>query len=395
MDREDDHDGTLQLASSVQSLSLDPSSSPSFPAAAATATDDDPLSPATHFATPSDLCFELDSLQDLAARGQWRAVLDKVTRARSLSLLSARPPHHKLVYLAFSLLALFKLRRFRDADRELHSLDHDLDSPRYRYESYPDAYPGRSGSMLPFAVRYLHAELPLRLGSDRADTLDRLYGLLDLVRSRIREKEGDGVGAGARPDLWRRREAFLVASICRHHFAHQEFDVCLLLIRELLAMDPSDPVLLSSLAYVQMQIGDLEGCRATFARVEGLCGQRSGVEFENLVGRNRALGFVVAKDYQAAVREYEACIERDPADVVAINNKALCLMYSRDLSDSIKVLEGALERVPTAAVNEMVVVNLCSMYELAYVNHGDIKGSLSNWIARVAPDDFDSSCTRI
>lgn len=142
-----------------------------------------------------------------------------------------------------------------------------------------------------------------------------------------------------------------------------------------------------------MQIGDLSGARESFALVEGLGIEDKGVK--NLVNRNRALVYSVEKDYISAVREYEECIERDPMDVVAINNKALCLMYLRDLSDSIKVLEGALERVPTAALNETLIVNLCSMYELAFVNHSEIKGTLSNWIARVAPDDFDSSCTRI
>uniref|UniRef100_M4D5S2 Uncharacterized protein n=1 Tax=Brassica campestris TaxID=3711 RepID=M4D5S2_BRACM len=44
---------------------------------------------------------------------------------------------------------------------------------------------------------------------------------------------------------------------------------------------------------------------------------------------------------------------------------------------------------------DRVVVNLCSMYELAYVNHTDAKRTLNTWITRVAPDDFDSSCTRI
>ncbi|KAF3528733.1 hypothetical protein DY000_02036235 [Brassica cretica] len=53
---------------------------------------------------------------------------------------------------------------------------------------------------------------------------------------------------------------------------------------------------------------------------------------KNLVGRNKALVHVVGKDYAAAVREYEECIERDSSDVVAVNNKALCLMYLRDLS---------------------------------------------------------------
>ncbi|KAK9073637.1 hypothetical protein SSX86_007961 [Deinandra increscens subsp. villosa] len=115
----------------------------------------------------------------------------------------------------------------------------------------------------------------------------------------------------------------------------------------------------------------------------------------NLVNRNKALMFMVEKDYASAVREYQECIDRDGSDVVAINNKALCLMYMRDLSDSIKVMENALERIPTIALNETFVVNLCSMYELAYVNHSDIKKTLSSWIARVAPDDFDTSCTRI
>ena len=70
-------------------------------------------------------------------------------------------------------------------------------------------------------------------------------------------------------------------------------------------------------------------------------------------------------------------------------------MYLMDLDDGIKVLENALESVPNAALNETLVVNLCNMYELAYVNHTDTKKTLSNWIARVAPDDFDSSCTRV
>lgn len=142
-----------------------------------------------------------------------------------------------------------------------------------------------------------------------------------------------------------------------------------------------------------MQLGDLNGARAVFDRVEGLGKEEKG--FKNLVNRNRALVYIVGKDYVSAVKEYDVCIERDPADAVAINNKALCLMYLRDLSDSIKVLEDALERLPTVALNETVVVNLCSMYELAYVNNSEIKKTLRNWIARVAPDDFDSSCTRI
>ncbi|XP_058096690.1 uncharacterized protein LOC131242206 [Magnolia sinica] len=329
-------------------------------------------------------CNDLATLQDLASRGSWLALLDKLSDATA-----TLQPHEHLIYLSFNALALFKLRRFSDASRLLIDLDlEDSDAepdPRHRFESYPNLYPNRSGSMLPFALRWLYADLPHRLGN-RSESLDRLYRLLAFIRRRKLATEA------FQNSVWDKREMFVVNSIVSNHLAYKEFSVCLCLLQDQLRSKPSDPVLLSKAAYIYMQIGDLEEAKSVFTRIEGLAVE--GKEFQNLVNRNRALVYLVGKDYVSAVREYEECIERDPADVVAFNNKALCLMYLRDLSDSIKVLEGALERVPTAALNETVVVNLCSMYELAFVNHSEIKKTLSNWIARVAPDDFNSSCTR-
>lgn len=355
----------------------------------------DPLT--DQFGSLNDLSHELASLQDLALRGSWRSVLDKVGRARALSLL--QKPHDHLTYLSYIVLALMKLRRFTEASAELDSLE-DLTGSHYRYESYPNVYPNRTGSMVPFYLRWLHAIVPAKLGR-RQDGLDRLYGLLDFVRTKLKEKENAG-DLAVSVNAWRKREFFVTNSIIGLHLNNKEFSVCLSLIKELLKRDRTDPILISKLGYIQMQIGDLEGAKSSFNRVEGFAkegeksnGSLSENQLKNLVNRNKALVYLVAKDYVSAVREYDECIERDHTDVVAVNNKALCLMYLRDLSDSIKVLENALERVPTVALNETLVVNLCSMYELAYVNHSDIKRTLSNWIARVAPDDFDSSCTRI
>lgn len=243
--------------------------------------------------------------------------------------------------------------------------------------------------MVPFALRWLHALLPGKIGN-MSESLDRLYTLLDFVRNKL-SKTGN-------PSLWGKRESFVVNSIISLHLGQKEFTVALGLIEDLIRSNKEglDPALLSKLGYIQMQIGDLEGAKGTFNKIEGLVEHRlDEVGLRNLVGRNKALGYLVGKDYLSAVREYEECIERDGTDVVAINNKAICLMYLRELSGSITVLEGALERVPTVALNEPIVVNLCSMYELAYVNHLDIKKRLGSWIARVAPDDFDTSCTRI
>ncbi|GAB2283454.1 hypothetical protein Dimus_017965 [Dionaea muscipula] len=366
-----------------------------------TAASGDPLTSTQHrYETLNDLTQELSSLQELAVRGSWRSIIDKVSRARSLSLL--RYPHEHLLYLTFNALAHVKLRRFSDALRDIDSLD-DLDDPSYRYESYPHLYPSSSGSMVPFSLRWLHAQLPSKLGK-RPETLDRLYLLLGFVRSRIQIKAEANLDVSV--GVWRRREEFVISSIITHHLTQKEFAVCLDLIKDMLGRDMENAVLLSMLGYVQMQYGDLEGAKGSFDKVEGLLSKKRKEEgdevvelgengLRNLVSRNKGLLYMVGKDYVSASRVYGECIERDASDVVAINNKALSLMYLRDLSDSIKVLESALERVPTVALNETLVVNLCSMYELAHVNHSDIKRTLSNWIAQVAPDDFDASSTRV
>ncbi|XP_023004025.1 trafficking protein particle complex subunit 12 [Cucurbita maxima] len=353
----------------------------------------DPLT--SKFSSLDDLAHELSSLQDLATRGSWRSILDKVARARSLSLL--QKPHDHLTYLSYNVLALVKLRRFAEGLAELDSLE-DLDSSQYRYETYPIVYPNRTGSMVPFSLRWLHALIPIKMG-ERQEGLDRFYELLDFVQSKVKDKQEKNLDVSV--DLWKKREVFVINCIMGHHLSNKEFGVCLSLIDNLLSRDFSDPALISKLGYIQMHVGDIEGAKRSFNKIEDMVKEGkssvslSEVEIKNLVNRNKALVFLVSKDYLSAVREYEECIERDHTDVVAINNKALCLMYLRDLADSIKVLENALERVPTVALNETVIVNLCSMYELAYVNHSEIKRTLNNWIARVAPDDFDSSCTRI
>uniref|UniRef100_A0A7N0UZ40 Trafficking protein particle complex subunit 12 n=1 Tax=Kalanchoe fedtschenkoi TaxID=63787 RepID=A0A7N0UZ40_KALFE len=344
----------------------------------------------------NDLAPELSSLHDLANRGSWRSILDKVSRARKLSLISTYP-HHALTYAAYYVLALTKLRKYDEVLQELSSLD-NLDSSQYCYESYPDLYAGRRGSMVPFSLRWIHAQVPIRTGQ-RQETLDRLYRLLDFVRTKLEEKGSRNLSESVK--MWRKRESFVISSIMGIHLSQKEFNVCLDLMKYVIASDDCNPVLLSKLGHIQMLLGDLEGAKKVFGRVEklsdevGFGEQLSEVELRNLVNRNKALLYMVAKDYVSAVREYDQCIERDGTDAVAINNKAICLMYLRDLSDSIKVLEVALEEIPTHALNETLVVNLCSMYELAFVNHSDNKTRLSNWIARVAPDDFDASCTRI
>ncbi|GMI98062.1 hypothetical protein HRI_003475500 [Hibiscus trionum] len=94
--------------------------------------------PTNQFGSLNDLAHELASLEDLACRSSWRSIIDKVSRARSLNLLTS--PHDHLIYLTYNVLALTKLRRFANASNEIDTLD-DFNSHYYKYENLPSVLP--------------------------------------------------------------------------------------------------------------------------------------------------------------------------------------------------------------------------------------------------------------
>lgn len=60
--------------------------------------------------------------------------------------------------------------------------------------------------------------------------------------------------------------------------------MALSLIEEMLEKDPSDPVILSRLGYLQLQIGDLNGAKDSFLRVESAL-REAGSEIDAAKGK--------------------------------------------------------------------------------------------------------------
>ncbi|XP_012922344.1 trafficking protein particle complex subunit 12 isoform X2 [Heterocephalus glaber] len=119
-------------------------------------------------------------LRQLINCRNWRAAVDLCGR-----LLTAHgqgygksglPTSHTTdsLQLWFVRLALLvKLGLFQNAEMEFEPFG-NLDQPDLYYEYYPHVYPGRRGSMVPFSMRILHAELQQYLGSPQ-ESLDRLH----------------------------------------------------------------------------------------------------------------------------------------------------------------------------------------------------------------------------
>nr|XP_033498580.1 trafficking protein particle complex subunit 12 isoform X2 [Epinephelus lanceolatus] len=132
--------------------------------------------------TASSVEQSFTGLKQLISSKNWRAAVDLTGR-----LLTAhgqgygkagQPTSHTTdsLQLWFVRLALLtKLNLFQNAELEFEPLG-NLDQPDLYYEYYPTVYPGRRGSMVPFSMRLLHAELPQYLAKPQ-EALDRLHNL--------------------------------------------------------------------------------------------------------------------------------------------------------------------------------------------------------------------------
>ncbi|XP_039187861.1 trafficking protein particle complex subunit 12 isoform X1 [Crotalus tigris] len=121
-------------------------------------------------------------LKQLISTKNWRAAVDLCGR-----LLTAHgqgygksglPTSHTTdsLQIWFVRLALLvKLGLYQNAEVEFEPFG-NLDQPDLYYEYYPHVYPGRRGSMVPFSMRILHAELQQYLGNPQ-ESLDRLHNM--------------------------------------------------------------------------------------------------------------------------------------------------------------------------------------------------------------------------
>ncbi|VDQ00027.1 unnamed protein product, partial [Trichobilharzia regenti] len=113
---------------------------------------------------------------------------------------SALTPYTAQIWLT-RLALLVRTRNYELAERELATFQ-NLDAPNVYFEYTPELYPGRTGSIIPFSLRLLHAELPFHLNRP-TEALDRLYYLhAIIVRIRSNLEKGfkeDGLTSESDP----------------------------------------------------------------------------------------------------------------------------------------------------------------------------------------------------
>ncbi|XP_004868391.1 trafficking protein particle complex subunit 12 isoform X1 [Heterocephalus glaber] len=351
-------------------------------------------------------------LRQLINCRNWRAAVDLCGR-----LLTAHgqgygksglPTSHTTdsLQLWFVRLALLvKLGLFQNAEMEFEPFG-NLDQPDLYYEYYPHVYPGRRGSMVPFSMRILHAELQQYLGSPQ-ESLDRLHRV-KTVCSQILENLEQGLAEDgglssvtlesrqASVQLWRARLGRVLYSMANCLLLMKEYVLAVDAYRAVIQYYPDqEPQLLSGIGRILLQIGDIKTAEKYFQDVEKVAQKLDRPQGKTMVLMNRAFLHLGQNNFAEAHRFFTEILRLDPANAVANNNAAVCLLYLGKLKDSLRQLEAMVRQDPRHYLHESVLFNLTTMYELESSRSMQKKQSLLEAVANKEGDSFNTQCLKL
>ncbi|XP_072554836.1 trafficking protein particle complex subunit 12 [Paramormyrops kingsleyae] len=352
-------------------------------------------------------------LQQLISTKNWRAAVDLTGRLLTAHGQgygkSGQPTTHTAdsLQLWFVRLALLtKLGLFQNAELEFEAFG-NLDQPDLYYEYYPTAYPGRRGSVVPFSMRVLHADLPQYLGKPQ-ESLDRLHSMKTVCQRILDNLEQGTAEDGsmisvtqenrqASIQLWRSRLCRVMYSMANCLLMMKDYVLAVEMYNSIVQHEPERKAqLLSGIGRIFLQIGDIKTAEKYFQEVEKACQAKGdGQNPDTYVLMNRAFVHLSQNSYSEAHVSFSEVLKIDPKNPVANNNAAVCLLYLGRLKESLGQLEGLVQRDPTLYLHESVLFNLTTMYELESSRSTQKKQALLEAVACREGDSFNAQCLKL
>ncbi|XP_037668819.1 trafficking protein particle complex subunit 12 [Choloepus didactylus] len=351
-------------------------------------------------------------LKQLINSKNWRAAVDLCGR-----LLTAHgqgygksglPTSHTTdsLQLWFVRLALLvKLGLFQNAEMEFEPFG-NLDKPDLYYEYYPHVYPGRRGSMVPFSMRILHAELQQYLGNPQ-ESLDRLHRMKTICNKILTNLEQGLAEDGSMSNitqenrqasiqLWRSRLGRVMYSMANCLLMMKDYVLAVEAYHSIIKYYPEqEPQLLSGIGRIFLQIGDIKTAEKYFQDVEKVTQKLDGLQGKIMVLMNRAFLHLGQNNFAEAHKFFTEILRIEPTNAVANNNAAVCLLYLGKLKDSLRQLEAMVQQDPQHYLHESVLFNLTTMYELESSRSMQKKQSLLEAVAAKEGDSFNTQCLKL
>jgi len=115
-----------------------------------------------------------------------------------------------------------------------------------------------------------------------------------------------------------------------------------------------------------------------------LCCRNSAPDLRDLV--DKGLIAVAKNDFPEAYVIFQKALHLDTGNTMILNNMGVCLLYAGKLKDAINLYERAINLNPQKSLNESLLVNLSTLYELESNNSKAKKYNLLRLINRYKPD---------
>lgn len=295
------------------------------------------------------------------------------------------------------LCLLAKIRLTETLETEAKSFG-DLTKPDIFYTFYPELYGTRSGSMASFSFRLLLAEVPSYCGKPR-QTLDNLFKLFAVVKKMIKNLEAglseDGSKAKFAPverdeslKLWRSRRSRILISIANCALFMKNFSLVIDILEQLRQSSEAKETLVSAMGRVYLTLGDVSAAEQKFSEIrKGVASLREYVD--------RGLTAIAQNAFQEAYECFSNALKLQPTNIMLINNLAVCLLYLGKLDDAVRLMDGAVEKNPMEVLQESLLLNVSTLYELHTTHSKQSKLELLRQLNRCKGDSIDMQCLKL
>ncbi|XP_011307775.1 trafficking protein particle complex subunit 12 [Fopius arisanus] len=359
--------------------------------------------------TASDVTQDERGLRNLIQAGCYRAAVNLSGRLLGvygqgfgkIDHPSKHTPHSlQLWYTRLSLLS--KLRQVEVLKAE-HQAFGNLDKPDMYFSFHPELYGTRHGSMASFSFRLLLAEIPSFCGCHR-ESLDKLYAILGTV-NHILENLGQGLseeGGKAtcspveREDsvkLWSRRRSKIMISIVNCAVAARNFVLAIEVLEEISEFpnwqDEQLEIFKLALGRLHLFLGDIPAAEGKLLSKDT---SRNTTSREWI---NRGLMAVTQNAFQEAHDCFQVALKQEPDNVMVVNNMSVCLLYTGKLQAAVCLLENVVKKNPIRNLQEPIILNMSTLYELNTTHCRQIKLQLLKQMNRYKGDAIDIQCLKL
>lgn len=298
----------------------------------------------------------IQTLQKLASKYAWASVLDLATSLLAASdddtdETGALKPHERIICTMYRTLALLQTRQVDRAATAIELLgDLSNDNIKYRYESHPNEYGNQKGSFIPFELHMLALEIRVKQG-DFSAILDAYELKHDLCQQNTQTS--------------RERQAIMLSALASYHLKMQQNDAAIDLAKQLVDLcGGSDAWYIYGV--VLLYAGNLEGAEAAFEEAYSNSGEKQQAKRH----AHKAMHLAARGKFTEAIIAFDDANQHVGGDrhlaVVIANNVSICLLNVGRLAEAIDRLETVIRKGPEFALDEGLVFNLATLYDLAY-----------------------------